>query len=62
MGNVIMFEGLLLDDKSVDKIKAMNEECNEQEGFELKKVSGLEFASCPYCKNNGCYGACSIGR
>lgn len=63
MSNIVNFESLRLSKKAVEKMTAMCKELNAQEKFEFQTVStGYEVLPCAYCKNNGCYGACSIGR
>ena len=63
MSNITNFESLRLNNEALEKVSVLRKELNAQEKFEFQTVSiGNDFLPCAYCKINGCYGACSVGR
>lgn len=59
MANIIQLDDFRLNDEAVEKLSALT---NEYDDIELELVSGSDITACPFCRANGCYGACSIGR
>ena len=57
MSKVINLESVKLNTKELKNIKTLSKNYDD---VELKMVSGSDIVACPYCKGNGCVGACTM--
>lgn len=57
MSKVIKLDNIKLNTKEIGNLKALSK---NYENIELKMASGSDIVACPYCKNNGCVGSCTM--
>lgn len=57
MSKIIKLENLKLNTKEISNLKELSK---KYEKVELKLASGSDIVACPYCRNNGCVGSCTM--
>lgn len=57
MSKVIKLENIKLNTKELGNLKSLSK---NYDNVELKMASGSDIVACPYCKNNGCVGSCTM--